>query len=66
MAEFHVPDMSCGHCKAAIEKALRSADPLAEIEVDLDRRRVRVAGRFSVEEALNIMNTAGYDAVAQG
>lgn len=66
MAEFHVPDMSCGHCKTAIEKALAAADPAAAIEVDLEGRRVRVTGHISSEDALAILKTAGYDAVLQG
>jgi len=66
MAEFNVPNMSCGHCKAAIEKALKDADPQADIEVDLDRRSVRVDGRFSAEDVSNIMKAAGYDASVIG
>ena len=65
VADFHVPDMSCGHCKAAIEKAFAAADPSAAIEVDLKARTVRVTGRFSQEDALAIFKTAGYDAAVR-
>jgi copper chaperone len=33
--EFKVPDMSCGHCTAAIAKSVKSADPAAAVDCDL-------------------------------
>ena len=64
MTEFHVPEMSCGHCKAAIENAVASVDPNAEVEVDLDTRRVRVTTASATGALLDAMKTAGYDATA--
>ena len=32
--KFHVPDMSCGHCVATIEKALKAEDPTATLRTD--------------------------------
>ena len=66
MKEFHVPDMSCGHCKAAIEKALLTVDPDAGVEVDLEARRVKIAGNRSTDELLAAMKSAGYEATAVG
>ncbi len=66
MKEFHVPDMSCGHCKATIEKALLSVDPDAGVEVDLEARRVKIAGNRSTDELLAAMKSAGYEATAVG
>ena len=66
MKEFHVPEMSCGHCKATIEKALLAADPDAGVEVDLEARRVKVSGVGSTEEMLAAMKSAGYEATAVG
>lgn len=62
MTEFHVPDMSCGHCMAAIEKAVASVDPSADVDVDLAGRRVRVASAASSEAMLAAMKAAGYEA----
>ena len=64
MKEFHVPDMSCGHCKATIEKALLTVDPDAGVEVDLEARRVKIAGNRSTDELLAAMKSAGYEATA--
>ena len=66
MKEFHVPDMSCGHCKATIEKALLTVDPDAGVEVDLEAWRVKIAGNRSTDELLAAMKSAGYEATAVG
>ncbi|MFC0199111.1 heavy-metal-associated domain-containing protein [Paracoccus rhizosphaerae] len=39
---FDVPDMTCGHCKAAVEKAVAAKE--GQAQVDLDRKRVTVTG----------------------
>jgi copper chaperone len=40
---FSVPDVSCAHCKSAIEGALRPIDGVTEAVVDVDAKRVEVA-----------------------
>lgn len=35
MTKLNVPGMSCGHCKAAVEKAVAGVDPGAHVDVDL-------------------------------
>lgn len=57
--KLNVPDMSCGHCKAAIEKAIDEAG--GQAEVDLDARQVKVSG-IEAEEAVRVIREAGYDA----
>ncbi len=41
--KYHVPDMSCGHCKSSIETALSALDPEAQVSVDLEAKTVDVA-----------------------
>ena len=43
MLKWKVPDMSCGHCAATIEKAARSVDPAAEVDVDLTTNVATIA-----------------------
>lgn len=60
--KFHVPDMSCGHCTAAVDKALRAIDPIASIDIDLTSKTVKIASTkdgFALQAALN---DAGYPA----
>lgn len=65
MIEFHVPDMSRGQGKAAIEKALVALDPRADVEVDLARNRVRVKSTESAEAMIAAMKAAGYKATVR-
>jgi copper chaperone len=37
-----VPEIHCGHCKAAIEGAVGPLEGVAAVEVDVDARSVRV------------------------
>lgn len=39
---FAVPEVSCGHCKSAIEGALGKVPGVARADVDVDARRVLV------------------------
>lgn len=57
--EFHVPEMSCGHCKAAIEKAVEQAG--GSVTVDLDARTVRIDG-LSADAARAALAGAGFEA----
>lgn len=40
MKNFHIPDMSCGHCKATVEKTNHVLDPAARIELDMTARKI--------------------------
>lgn len=54
---FSVPDMSCGHCKAAIETAVAGAGGRAH--VDLPQKRVTVEG-LDTERAQSVLSAAGF------
>ncbi len=41
--ELKVQGMTCGHCEAAVERAVKSADPSARVTVD------RAAGKVILE-----------------
>ena len=40
---FNVPEVSCAHCKNAIETALQPLNGVAEATVDIDSKSVSVA-----------------------
>lgn len=42
MIDFHVPDMSCGHCVRAISTALQACDGEARFEIDLAAHQVHI------------------------
>lgn len=59
MTVLSVPDMSCGHCKASVEAALK---PIADrVEVDLPARRVRAEGA-SPEALIAALAAVGFPA----
>jgi copper chaperone len=41
--KYSVPDVSCGHCKASIEKALGSVSGIETVDVDVEGKTVQVA-----------------------
>ena len=59
--KFSVPDMSCGHCTAAIEKEIKAKAPGASVSCDLGSKIVEVTGAEpdSVQAAIR---DAGYEA----
>ncbi|MDV7144470.1 heavy-metal-associated domain-containing protein [Tropicimonas sp. TH_r6] len=60
--KFNVPDMSCGHCTAAIEKAILEAESGAKVACDIDSRTVTVECSLSPESITTILLEAGYKA----
>ena len=59
---FHVPDMSCGHCTAAIAKEIAAADPAATVETELEGRTVTVTSALAAEAIAAAIRSAGYTA----
>jgi Cu+-exporting ATPase len=56
-----VPNMTCGHCKMTIEKALTQKG-FKDIEIDLDTKLVEFdLNNMSVEEAVDAIKEKGYD-----
>jgi copper chaperone len=47
---YSVPEVSCGHCRAAITAEVEKVPGVASVDVDLQAKRVTVAGE-SVDEA---------------
>tara|TARA_R110002124_G_scaffold287294_1_gene472348 strand:+ start:8128 stop:8328 length:201 start_codon:yes stop_codon:yes gene_type:complete len=62
MTKFSVPQMSCGHCKSSIEKAVASVDADARVEVDLSSREVTVQSNAGTETLIAAMKSEGFEA----
>ena len=50
--ELSVSGMTCGHCKAAVEGALKKVAGVAAVEVDLAAGKAKVSGEGVQLEAL--------------
>ena len=58
--KFHVPDMSCGHCTATIDKSLKAADPSAQVSTDLTTRTIAVTSKMDAAQVQAVLEQAGY------
>ena len=59
---FQVPDISCGHCKAAIEDTVGRVAGVTGVDVDIDAKTVAVTATDVTAEALvAAIDEAGYD-----
>ncbi|MCB2120020.1 MAG: heavy-metal-associated domain-containing protein [Rhodobacteraceae bacterium] len=59
---FSVPDMSCGHCKAAVERAIAEKDATASVTVDLSARQVVVETALAAADVIATLAAEGYPA----
>jgi copper chaperone len=64
MMRFSVPEMSCGHCKSAIESAVKTVDPIAKIEFDMENRVVDIDSGLDDASLQSAISTAGYESKA--
>ena len=58
-----VPDMSCGHCKAAVESELNKLSGVMYSKADVEKGTVEVSydeGKVSTEELEGAIEGAGY------
>ena len=61
--KLSIPDMSCGHCKAVVEKTIASQDPAARVVVDLGTKTAEVTSTAALEAILAALAAEGYPAV---
>ena len=62
-ATFEVPDMSCAHCKAAVEGGLNKLSGVESSNADVEKGVVEVsydAGRVTTEQLEGAIEEAGY------
>ncbi|EAQ05313.1 heavy-metal-associated domain-containing protein [Yoonia vestfoldensis] len=62
MNTFHIPDMSCGHCKTIVEKAIKGLDPEAQINFDMETRRIALGSVVDTAIVQAALAEAGYPA----
>ena len=62
--EIQVSGMTCNHCKAAVEKALKTLDGVNEVDVQIETGKVTVdydEGAAAENELLEAIKNAGYE-----
>ena len=58
---YHVPAISCGHCKSAIEGEVSKVAGVAVVDVDIDAKTVRVDGDALDADVVAAIDEAGYE-----
>ncbi len=62
--KFNVPEMSCGHCTAAITKEIEAIDPGADVTTNLEDHTVTVETTQSADAITQAIKSAGYESTA--
>jgi copper chaperone len=62
IVELTVPGMTCGHCKASIEREVGVVAGVTDVEVDLDTKIVSVHGDdLDRQRLVAAIDEAGFD-----
>ena len=60
MLTLKVPDMSCAHCAATIEKAVKTVDPAARVQADIEAKTVAIDSAADTARIEAAIAKAGY------
>jgi copper chaperone len=58
--EFTLPDISCGHCAAAVERTIKRIDANATVQIDVATKHVSVATHATREQLAAALSEEGY------
>lgn len=61
---YTVPDISCQHCKQAIEEEVSEVEGVASVEVDVQAKTVTVTGEIDEQAIISAIDEAGYEVAA--
>lgn len=59
---FHVPNITCGHCERTIVRTLHSLDAQARVVVDIANKTVSVDGTLTAEQVAAALAAQDYPA----
>ena len=62
---YSVPGMTCEHCVAAVDAAVRRVPGVADVAVDLAAKEVRVTGDAARDDVVAAIDDAGYDVASR-
>lgn len=61
---FTVTGMTCGHCEKAVTRAIKQADPQAEVKIDRTQNLVQVESTQTRETLTKAIAEEGYAVAA--
>jgi copper chaperone len=60
--KLSIPDMTCAHCKATVERTIIDLDSAADVAVDLGAKTATVTTTAPGEALVNALASEGYPA----
>ena len=60
--KFSIPDMTCGHCKAVVERTIIDLDSNASVVVNLGAHTAEVKTTVPAEAIIGALKPEGYSA----
>ena len=62
MVNLKINGMSCTHCQAAVEKAIKEVPGVTDVDISLEDGFAIVRGSSAVERLIKAIEQAGYSA----
>lgn len=62
MIKLKIDGMNCGHCKAAVEQAIKGVAGAGSVQVDLEKGEATVEGEADSAALVSAVEDKGYDA----
>ena len=60
---LQIEGMTCGHCKMAVEKALKSVNGVTDVQVSLEKKSAEINGSgFDEQSLIEAVENAGFKA----
>lgn len=66
MYNFQVSDMTCSHCVATVEKAVKGVDGAAKVNIDLGSLAVKIESEKPAASFAKAIKEAGYTGELRG
>ncbi len=66
MYNFQVSDMTCSHCVATVERAIKTVDGAAAVKIDLAGLAVRIESSKPAASFAAAIQEAGYTPLLRG
>ena len=57
---FTVTGMTCGHCEAAVKRAIKQLDTTAEVDADRTQNKVQVTSQLAKDAIVAAIKDEGY------
>jgi copper chaperone CopZ len=61
--KIQIKGMSCNHCKASAERAIRGVSGVTDVTIDLASGEAQITGTPNLEDAISAVEALGFEVV---